>query len=284
MRQRSKRWIRRGSDTAVPTLMAFTVVGCCLAAAAYAAIRTAAGEAPHATRPLQPHITAHPDPKASATAGFDWAQPPRPATKANPGHSLGFQCRLDDDGWAACQAPFELRRLSPGRHRFRVRATNEAGRSGPAAVWSWLVRRERRGPAKPAPAPDPAPPSPPEPSGEEGAPFSIEQTSPPGNLFPGAPAQPLALRLTNPGATPIAVTAIEASLAAQLPGCTAENFLLIPSDASPAHPLSIPAEAGVDLPAQGISPPAIAMLDLQVSQDACQGVELQLRYSGRAEG
>ncbi len=279
-----KRWIRRGSGTAVPALMAFTVVGCCLAGAAYAAIRTAAGEAPHATRPLQPRITAHPDPQASATAGFDWAQPPRPAAKANPGHSLGFQCRLDDGGWTACQAPFELHRLGTGRHRFRVRATNEAGRSGPAAVWSWLVRRDRRGPVKPAPSPGPAPASPAEPAGEEGAPFSIEQTSPPGDLFPGAPAQPLALRLTNPGTAPIAVTALEASLAVQPVGCTAGSFLLIPSNASPARPLAIPAEASVDLPAQGISPPAIAMLDLPLSQDACQGVELQLRYSGRAEG
>jgi hypothetical protein len=130
-----KRWIGRGSGTAVPALVAFTAVGCCLAAAAYAAIRTVAGEAPRATRPLQPRITTHPDPMASATAYFDWVQPPRPAAKANPGHSLGFQCRLDDDGWTACQAPFETRRLGPGRHRcLELAAAQGAARAGQAAA------------------------------------------------------------------------------------------------------------------------------------------------------
>lgn len=115
-------------------------------------------------------------------------------------------------------------------------------------------------------------------------PFSILQVTPPADLYPGAPAQPLALRVENPNPVPMEVTSLEASLADDPPGCPAENFILLPSRASAATPLVIPAQAGIALPAQGISPPTIAMRDLPVSQDACQGADLDLVFSGKAGG
>jgi hypothetical protein len=110
------------------------------------------------------------------------------------------------------------------------------------------------------------------------------QVAPPADLYPGAPAQPLALRVENPNPVPIEITSLEASLADDPPGCPAENFLLLPSGASAATPLVIPAQAGIALPAQGIAPPTIAMRDLPVSQDACQGADLDLVFSGEARG
>jgi hypothetical protein len=38
-----------------------------------------------------------------------------------------FECRLDGRGWKECGERHELRRLRPGRHRFRARATDLAG-------------------------------------------------------------------------------------------------------------------------------------------------------------
>jgi hypothetical protein len=213
--------------------------------------------------------------------GFAWVQPPRSGPRANPGHPLGFQCRVDGDSWLACQSPLNLQHLRSGWHTLHLRALNESGRGSPVAVWRWRVPGSRKGPKPGGPSHVAAP----LPTGDEaGAAFSIEQIAPPGPLFPGAPAQAPALLLTNPNASPIAVTALETTIAAVPPGCVAENFLLIPSDASPAHPLVIAAESSVALPTQGLSPPAIAMLDLPVSQDACQGAQLELRYSGEAEG
>jgi hypothetical protein len=126
----------------------------------------------------------------------------------------------------------------------------------------------------------------------------VEEPTPPGGesfsieshladlapLFPGAPAQALPLSLTNLNPETIFVTSLTVSLNADLAGCDSTNFELIPATASAATPLEIPAGATVTLPAQGIAPPAIAMRDLPVSQDACQGAELPLVFRGEAHG
>ncbi|MBA3866379.1 MAG: hypothetical protein H0X42_08545, partial [Solirubrobacterales bacterium] len=149
----------------------------------------------------------------------------------------------------------------------------------------WRLHRAAR--AEPAPAPVPPPQPPPEPTEPtgEGKPFSIEQTASLPDLYPGEAPEPIPLRLENPNPVPISVTALRAAIAADPPGCpSAENFVITPSDASVTMPLAIPAESSVELPAQGISPPAIAMLELPVSQDACQGANLTIELEGEAVG
>jgi hypothetical protein len=280
--------------------MILAVVGCCLgAAAAYAATRP--DTAGQASRPLQPRFTEHPDPVTTvATARFDSVQPSRPPARAKPGNPLRFECRLDGGSWERCQPPVNLDGLSFGRHHFEVRAVNASDRSGPAAGFAWRIRRRPAEPAAPspvAPSPPTAAPEPTKPAEtptpppvlpeepEKGEPFAIEQTAGLEDLYPGEPAQPLALRLTNPSPTAIAVTSLTFSFAADPPGCpSAENFTIVPSDASAETPIRIAAETSVELPAQGISPPLIAMRELPVNQDACQGATLDLKLEGEAQG
>jgi hypothetical protein len=269
--------------------MALAAVGCCLAAAAYAATRPqATGDGSGIWRPLQPRLTEYPDEVSTATtAEFAFAQPPRPPTRARPGGSpLRFECRLDRDEWEPCRSSLELRDLRPGRHRFEVRAVNSHERRGPAADREWRIVRRLSAAPLPAPAPVPAEPTPEDPTPPEGEAFSIEpRLSGLAPLFPGAQAQALPLALTNPSPETIFVTSLTVSVGADPAGCdSATNFELTPATASAATPLEIPAGATVTLPAQGIAAPAIAMRELPFSQDACQGAELPLRFSGEAHG
>jgi hypothetical protein len=229
------------------------------------------------------------------SAHFDSVQPSRPPARARTGNPPSFECRLDDGGWDTCRLPMSFADLDLGRHRFEVRAVNAAGRAGPAATFTWKIHRRTTEPVAPPaanPTPAPAPsappaetPTPPPPVPDRSVLFSIEQTAALDDLFPGEPARSLSLRLTNPNPDPIAVTSLTFSFAADPPGCpSAENFIIVPSDASAATPLRIPAESSIDLPAQGISAPAIAMRELPVDQNACQGAALELKLEGEAHG
>jgi hypothetical protein len=279
-------------------LIVLAVVGCCLGAAALAATRSnTSGRVRLVTHPLQPRLTEYPDRVTTAVnARFDSVQPGRPPARAEPGKPLGQECRLDRGDWERCRLPVSFADLDLGQHRFDVRAVNTAGRFGPAATYVWRVRRIPAEPVAPptappasAPAPQPAPPTeppaPPPVLPENGKPFAIEQVAGLADLFPGEPAQALSLRVTNPNSVPIAVTSLSFSFAADPPGCpTEENFIIVPSDASAATPIRIGPEESLELPAQGVSPPEIAMRELPVDQNACQGAGLELKLEGEAQG
>ncbi len=284
------------------------MVGCCLGAVALAANRsnTASGVRVPARAPLRPHLTGYPDPVTrSVNARFDSAQPGRPAARARSGNPPSLECRLDAGDWDLCRLPMTLTDLDVGPHRFEVRAVNAAGRSGPADAFTWRIQSRSTEPedapteeATPEPAPSvppaetptmpteaPTPPPLPPPLPDHGEPFTIEQTAGLEDLFPGEPAQSLSLRLTNPNRVPIDVTSLTFSFAIEPPGCpSAENFVIVPSDASVEAPLRIAPETSIELPAQGISPPAIAMRELPVDQNACQGAPLELKLEGEAHG
>lgn len=56
-----------------------------------------------------------------------------------------FSCRLDHHADAACSSPVRYRGLGPGRHRFRVVATDPAGNEDPiAATRLWHARERKR--------------------------------------------------------------------------------------------------------------------------------------------
>lgn len=236
--------------------MVLVCAGGCLGAAAYAA--TSRGESPAAAprpaapRPARPLITRHPEKvSTSATVSFAFR-----AARGEP----RFQCRLDRDGWKRCRAPLVLRGLAPGDHSFSVRALSRRGRHGAAARFAWKLLEPR--------------------------PLEIEpQLSSLGALYPGAPPLALPVVLRNPNPVPVLVTGLRVAAAADPPGCdSTTNLALTPSSASPSAPLALPAGGAVSLPAANASPPAIALRELPVNQDACQGARFPLIFSAEAHG
>ncbi|HEX7293519.1 MAG TPA: hypothetical protein VF259_03150, partial [Solirubrobacterales bacterium] len=169
-----------------------------------------------------------------------------------------FQCRYDGSAWQACSSPHRLGAVQPGPHSFAVRILARAGRVGPAAAHSWTQAEPK--------------------------PIAIEAAGPAEDLHPGFPAQALPVRISNPNGVPVEVTSLTVELPFDPPSCPSNSFELTPSSASAASPLAIPAGGSVSLPSDEVSAPAIAMLNLPVNQDACQGARLQLLFSGEAHG
>lgn len=190
-------------------------------------------------------------------------QPHLPASALTPAgetqHSRRrFQCRYDGGAWRACSSPHGLGAVPPGPHFFAVRILARSGRVGPAATYSWAQAEPK--------------------------PIAIEAAGPAEDLHPGFPAQVLPVRVSNPNDVPVEVTSLTAELPAGPPSCPPNGFELKPSNASADSPLAIPAGGSVSLPTDGISAPAIGMLNLPVNQDACQGARLELIFSGEARG
>jgi hypothetical protein len=242
-------------STATKALAALFGAASCLAAVAYAAGATSSPGAAggHATgpRPPRPQILKHPA-KPSLSTSVAFAFTSRTAV-------AGFQCQLDGGPWRDCGPRVVYRGLETGAHSFRVRAEGRSGARGRAARFDW-VRAEPKS-------------------------FGIEPVPPGlGPLYPGAPPSSLPLQLSNPNPAPILITALRASIAATPSGCDGTNFELIPSSASTKKPLRVPARGAVTVPTATTSAPAIALRDLPISQDACQGAQLRLAFSGEAHG
>jgi hypothetical protein len=170
-----------------------------------------------------------------------------------------FQCKLDDAAWKRCAGRVSYRGLEPGPHLFLVRTESGGGRSLPAR-FAWMRTQPKR--------------------------FVIEpELSALGKLYPGAPPVAVPLVVRNPNPAPIMVTSLGVSVSADPAGCASgSNLDLIPSNASPRAPLKIPAGGTVRLPTAAISSPALALRNLAVNQDACQGAQFPLAFSGEAHG
>jgi hypothetical protein len=190
-----------------------------------------------------------------------------PGEPGQPGRPRLFQCKLDDSGWRGCSSPYRLSGVALGDHSFAVRAFNRAGRPGPAIVYSW----QQANPASEQAQVDPKP-------------FSIKLSRQLEDLFPGDPAQQVPILIANPNPVPIEVTSLTVAIAGDPPACAAENFALTRSNASPAAPLTVPANGSVSLPTATVLAPTIAMLNLAVNQDTCRGVDIPLVFSGEAHG
>jgi hypothetical protein len=56
-----------------------------------------------------------------------------------------FECKLDGKAFRPCRSPFTARKLSVGRHRFKVRARDESGRLDPSpAAYGFAVTAKTR--------------------------------------------------------------------------------------------------------------------------------------------
>ncbi len=236
------------------------VVG--LGAVAYAAVPQkhdhAPGSAPKAERSQavgslpKPKITMHPD-KLATSNNAKFAFTVRSGKPR-------FQCHLDGRTWTTCQSPVSISKLAAGSHSFSVRSVGARGKHSKTARFRWQVLEPKD--------------------------FSITpQLGSLGALFPGAPAQALPLTIANPNPVPILITSITVSASASPPGCaSAENLILTGASASSANPIQVPANGSISLPGPGGSAPTIGLRDLPVSQDACQGTQFPLSFSGTARG
>jgi hypothetical protein len=249
---------------AARTLSALAVLGGCLAAVAYAATgphsgdhsSPAAGGAELQAR-LAParlpvvRIIAHPQ-ATSTVHNARFAFRVRGAKRR-------FECHLDSGPWTRCAAPVVYRGLAVGSHSFSVRVRAKR-RHGRASTYRWTLLEPK--------------------------PFSVEpRLAGIPDLFPGAGSVQLPVTLTNPNPVPILVTAIRVAVSADPPGCeSTSNFELLPSSASAASPVLVPAGGVVDLPSATATAPAIGLRDLPLNQDACQGAEVPLLFTGEAHG
>jgi uncharacterized delta-60 repeat protein len=73
------------------------------------------------TLPPDTAVTSGPSAKTrDRTPSFRFAAPGSPGSET-------FECKVDGGAYAACTSPTTTKRLPPGRHTFRVRATDQAG-------------------------------------------------------------------------------------------------------------------------------------------------------------
>jgi hypothetical protein len=106
---------------------------------------------------------------------------------------------------------------------------------------------------------------------------------PEGTLYPGGPALAIPLALFNPNPIAIHVTSLTVTVASSPEGCSAEeNIHITQSDVSSEKAITVPPDAAVTLPAQGVEAPTIQLLNLPVNQDACQNATFPLKYTGSA--
>ncbi len=259
------RWTAAARRT-TRALPALVVVGACLVAAVSYAAPGPGGDPPGRSadelrrqaprpapaRPPRPLITSHPEKMSTATSVSFFFKAARGAPR--------FQCRLDGGRWRRCRPPHAVLGLAPGEHGFSVRAIGRQGRHSAVSRFRWTLFEARA--------------------------FTVEaRLAGLGPLFPGAPAQDLRVVLGNPNPLPILVTGLRATASAGPPGCeAAANLELTPSSLSSAAPLAVPAGGSVALPGGGVSAPTIALRDLPVNQDACQGAHFPLAFSGEAHG
>ena len=218
----------------------------------HASISRRAGKRRAGKRPPKPRITRHPAKESIATSAMF-----RVAARRR---GLRFECKLDRRRWKRCRKKITYPRLPIGRHRFAVRARDQAARRSRAARFKWKVV---------------APES-----------FSIApQTPSPRTLYPGAAPVAVPVLIANPKPVPIYVTSLEVEVTSSPAGCdSAMNLALSGSSASSSAPLMIPARGSVSLPAPGVSAPAIRLLDLPINQDACKNAQFTLAFHGSAHG
>ncbi|HKH64200.1 MAG TPA: LEA type 2 family protein [Solirubrobacterales bacterium] len=197
----------------------------------------------------------HVAPQQARSEGPGPSPPAQPATRWR-----RFECRTDGEEWSSCSSPHVLAGLDTGLHTFAVRALNRRDEFGKAAHYRWTQLEPME--------------------------FTIDpEFGPLAELMPGDPAQQLPVRISNPNPAPIEVTGLTASIVPDQPACAADpNFEVTPAGLTAQEPLSIPAGGSATLPSPGAAAPTLALRDLPVDQNACQGAALRIVFSGQARG
>jgi hypothetical protein len=269
-----------GRKRATRALVALVAAVACLGGVAYATTLSERGQ-PHGKKTKRPprkqgqgpprprFIEVPPNEGVSPDSQFRFHVAPPEQPVAAPGPGPGgpsperwrrFECRLDGSEWDGCASPYLLHGLEPGEHSFAVRALNRRGLVGLVARYRWALLEPKE--------------------------FSVEPlTGSLEELMPGAPAQQLPVRISNPNPAPIEVTGLTVAVVPEPSACPGDlNFEVVPASLSPAAPLIVPAGGSATLPTATASAPAVAMRELPVDQNACQGATVHLDFSGEARG
>jgi len=201
------------------------------------------------TPPPGPTITEHPsDPTSSSDATFAFND-----TEAQ----VSFECRLDVVAWTPCSSATTYTGLGAGQHDFYVRAVDAAGNPSGSAHFEFHVRQQTS------------------------QSFTIAGSAP-RQLYPGAAAATIAVKLINPNSVAIYVTGLAVGVQSTgASACSASWFSVTQATVSGAG-VQVPANGSVTLPAPGASAPGIMMIDSHTNQNACAGAKLTLSYTGSA--
>jgi hypothetical protein len=216
-------------------------------------------------RPPRPRIIARPSRVTTSTrARFSFASRER---------GLRYQCRLDRRARAWCRSPVRYARLAPGRHVFSVRAKDpDATMSRPTRL-AWRVVNEIAGAATVA-GPDFAITLTP-----DGGDFDVSGRT---ALYPGGPADALALTFDNPTGETIYITALSVRVTDTPTGCGDVNFHVTQSNVGETNAVAVPPHGSATLPTQGVSAPRLALVDRPVNQDACQNAQIGFAFTASA--
>lgn len=169
-----------------------------------------------------------------------------------------LRCRLDRRPAQTCdETPITFRGVGTGSHTFYVQALRR-GRVTARADFGWLVLEPK--------------------------PFTVAPRETVGPLFPGEPASPIPVTISNPNPVPITVTALKVTAGGGAPGCSPAENVVLTAPALASGKLRIAAHGSVSLPSAKVPAPTIALRELPVPQDACQNAKFDLSFSGSAGG
>ncbi len=204
----------------------------------------------------------------AGTFATDRTAPPRPTISSGPEEETGqtsatfvfgdseegatLLCSRDGAAYAACASP-KTYSVVQGEHTVSIEARDHAGNVSAATSYSWIVVKG----------------------------FTISGSLI-GALAPGI-TRPLQLTISNPNNKALLLTSLHVSVetASTKAGCDGPtNLQITQSDASEAHPLSVPARGHVVLPAGSVTAPQVLMKDLATNQDACKGASFTFDYTG----
>lgn len=170
-----------------------------------------------------------------------------------------LRCRLDKRAAQVCdETPVLYRGIGVGPHIFLVEALRR-GRVAARADFSWTVLEPK--PFTISPRPDAI-----------------------GPLYPGDPASPIAVVITNPNPVPITITALKVTATGGAAGCAPADNLSLATPALASGRLRVSARGSVSLPTAKVAAPTIALRELPVNQDACKNASFNLAFSGSAGG